>query len=196
MCWYFISLPLASRGHVLHISEVLVHFTLQNASNSCELVLGWRGGWFPDHGNKGRCLWDPEHQFLVPGVFLPWCCQVWADAVNDMGVCMDHLYPTSIPWSALGIAFSKPLKWELIPQSSRSKWEQRINIHEVLGEGGEPSVSLQMSPHCCWLWNTALRLGVLSIPQTNPIPTWNHPILPFFSPHFQWQKEKPGFRDF
>lgn len=61
--------PSLSREHVLHISGVVVHFTLYNAFNSCELVLGWRGGWFPDHGNKGMCLWHPEHQFLFPGVF-------------------------------------------------------------------------------------------------------------------------------
>lgn len=122
--------------------------------------------------------------------FLVFSSWVWADAVNHMGMCMDHLLPTSIPWSALGIAFSEPLKWELIPQSSRSKWEQRINIHKVLGRGW----SLQISPHCCWLWNTALRLWDLRVPQTNPIPNWNNLFLLFFSPLLSVTKKKKKSR--
>lgn len=117
--------------------------------------------------------------------FLVFSSWVWADAVNHLGVCMDHLLPTSIPWSALGIALSEPLKWELIPQSSRSKWEQRINIHEVLGRGW----SLQMSPHCCCLWNTALRLWDLHVPQTQ-FQTEIIYFCSFFFPYSQWQKKK------
>lgn len=168
-----------------------------NAFNYCEFVLGWRAGWFPDHGN--RRIQNISSWFLV-----------WAE--NHTGVCKDHLDPPISP----GIAFSKPL----IPQSSRSRWEQKKNSPKVLGEDGEPSLSLQLSPHCCWPWDTAL--GLLSAPQTNPIPNWNHQFLPFspwvsqhwgFSvlpkqiqfqteiiifallPPSQWQN-KAGFRDF
>lgn len=163
--------------HSLCIS-VEFWFILQcnNAFNCCEPVLGCRAGWFPDNGNKGMDLWDPEHQFLVPGVMLP-------GGVNHTGVCKDHLDPPSIPWSALGIAFSKTLKWELIPQSSRSKWEQRINIPRVLGEDGEPSVSLHV-PSLLLTQHWDLEVCV---PQTNPIPNWNNWFL-LFSPPFQWQK--------
>lgn len=135
MCWYFISLSLASKGHTLPISGVGVHFAVNNAFNSCELLLGFRAGWFPDNGNKGMDLWDPEHQFLVPGVSR--CVRI---------TCTPQ-YSLICPWNCL----EQTLKWELMPQSSRSKWEQRINIHKVLGEDGEPSVSLDVtSLLCCW----------------------------------------------
>lgn len=176
MCWYFISLPLS--GNTFCIS-VELWFILHFIMPLIPVNLFWGGGAgdFLIMETK-ECACGIQN---ISSCFLVFS-QVWADAVNHTGVCMDHLYATNIPWSALTIAFSKPLKWELIPQSSRSKWEQRINIHEVLGEDGEPSVSLQMSPRCCWLWNTALRLWVLSVPQTNPIPNWNHLFLPFFFP--------------
>lgn len=104
---------------------------------------------------------------------------VWAGAGNHTGVCKDHLYPPIFP----GIAFSKPLKWELIPQSSRSRWEQRKNIHVVLGEDGE-------SP----AWASRCHLIAAGFgthhwgPQTNPIPNWNNWFLPYLPS--QWQKKK------
>lgn len=189
MCWYFINCSLASRGHTRISVEFWFILQCNNAFNSCELVLGWRAGWFPDNGNKGMSLWDPN----VSSWFLVWCSQVWAGAVNHSGVCKDHLYLPNIPWSALGIAFSKPLKWQLIPQSSRSKWEQRINIHKVLGEAGEPSANLWMSPHCCWhstgTWSSQCS-------PTNPIPNWNNWFLPFPPATFRDKKKKIRIQGF
>lgn len=174
------------------LSQQETHSAYQSSGSFCSVMmplipvsLFWGGGLggFLMMGTKG-CPCGMQN---ISSWFVEWCSQVWAGAVN-------HLYPPRIPWAALGIAFSKPLKWELIPQSSRSKWEQRINVYEVLGEVGEPSVSLQMSPRCCWLWDTALGLGVLSVPQINPIPNWHHRFLPFL-PYFQWS-EKAEFREF
>lgn len=114
---------------------------------------------------------------------------VWAGAGNHTGVPKDHLYPPIFP----GIAFSKPLKWELIPQSSRSRWEQRKNIHERMERA---QCELQMSPHCCWLWDTALEFSVF--PKQTQFQTEIIDFLPFLPS--QWEKEKKkkkaGFGDF